>query len=791
MAEIDILVSELRELTRTLSRNTGKIGTGSPNISRNLTPPSADPNVQKTVKDFKDLANKNQSDIKQQLSHFNKLSSSLFKDATSKMGLDEMENFRKKLIEELQQSNTRTVKGLSRSINSFESAVKLQEDIAKKSSNLDEFKKLYKQIKDSQIIVNGRKIDIVSDAAKQTITDLGFDINDLSKSIKLIEREIVDTSKAIGNVSTGFIKVDGKVTKLINNLEEKGRSLSSFGSLFAPLMVFGKKILEAGDAAAKFGTQTNMQQAMFMGMTSSDLTQIQAQNKQSLLSTGMSYEQYNDKLKSGQSELLKYTASLKDANALHADMITTQQRVGGAYNGSADFLNQQKKRFIEFNRTFSTTDDQFMSMNKHLTGSGAIQGQLLKMDIRKRSLAHLEMQSTLKQLQMYGLLQDEALGAIDSLAEIGNMNPKDRWKMAGKLQATSGAIGMGAEGAELATLMRRRFSKEGDQARAVELAKTIQGGITQKYDQLGPMADFYLSSLTEGLDPILKMGEKLELAKGQEAKVNAPAGEIMKEKFQENLDVARETYQYISGALLSPVGAATIAMAGNVKDIIKLLFAGKAMGGVGGLGGAGVGAGAGGIAGGLKTLAKGVLKGGAVGLLGYGATEGAEYLKEQGHEKTGILASVAGYTAQGAGLGMIGGPLGAAMGGLTGLAYGIYDNLDEIGNVFKEANGDLSTKIKDDNSKLNTKPDADYKAEQEKISDKEQQEANIKATNKMIDVLEKQGLLTKELKEQLEKIAKNTTNMDDSLQKSIDEKMSKQTGVKITRTPRESRNGNR
>lgn len=786
MAEIDILVSEMRELTRVLSRNTGKLGSGSPNVSRTFTP-SADPNVQKTVNDFKDLANKNHSDLKQQLSHFSKLSSSLFKDATSKMGLDEMENFRKKLIDELQQSNTRTVKSLSRSINSFESAVKIQDDIARKSSNLDEFKKLYKQIKDSQIIVNGRKIDIVSDAAKQTISDLGFDLTDLSKSINLIEREIVETSKILGNVSTGFIKVDGKVTKLIENLEEKGRSLASFGSLFAPLMVFGKSILEAGDAAAKFGTQTNMQQAMFMGMNSSELTQIQAQNKQSLLSTGMSYEQYNDTLKSGQSELLKYTSSLKDANALHADMITIQQRVGGAYNGSADFLDQQKKRFIEFNRTFSTTDDQFMSMNKHLVGSSAIQGQLLKMDIRKRSLAHLEMQSTMKQLQMYGLMQDEALGAIDTLSEIGNMNPKDRWKMAGKLQASAGAVGMGNEGAELATLMRRRFSKEGDQARAVELAKTIQGGITAKYDQLGPMADFYLGSLTEGLDPILKMGEKLELAKGQEAKENAPAGGITKEDFQQNLDIARESYQYIKGALISPVGAATIAMAGSVKDIIKLLVAGKFMGNMPSLGGAG-GVGAGGI---LKNMAKGVLKGGAVGLVGYGVSEGAEQLKEKGHEKTGILASIAGYTAQGAGLGMMGGPIGAAIGGLSGIAYGIYDNLDEIGNVFKKANGDLSTKVKDTDSKINTKLDADYKEEKEKLSDKEQQELNIKATNKMIEVLQKQGVLTKELKEQLEKIAKNTTNMDDSLQKTINEKMEKTTGVKITRTPRQSRNGNR
>lgn len=62
-----------------------------------------------------------------------------------------------------------------------------------------------------------------------------------------------------------------------------------------------------------------------------------------------------------------------------------------------------------------------------------------------------------------------------------------------------------------------------------------------------------------------------------------------------------------------------------------------------------------------------------LGLAGTGLSYGSDALKENGHEGWGKAAGVGAAALQGAGMGMMFGPWGAAIGGALGAGYGVYD----------------------------------------------------------------------------------------------------------------------
>ena len=73
--------------------------------------------------------------------------------------------------------------------------------------------------------------------------------------------------------------------------------------------------------------------------------------------------------------------------------------------------------------------------------------------------------------------------------------------------------------------------------------------------------------------------------------------------------------------------------------------------------------------------------GAGLGIAGMGLSYGGDKLKESGHEGLGSAAKIAGSAASGAGMGMMLGPWGAAIGGLLGLAYGAYNEYSDKGQV--------------------------------------------------------------------------------------------------------------
>lgn len=91
----------------------------------------------------------------------------------------------------------------------------------------------------------------------------------------------------------------------------------------------------------------------------------------------------------------------------------------------------------------------------------------------------------------------------------------------------------------------------------------------------------------------------------------------------------------------------------------------------------------------LLKIGKGIA-GGLGGLLGGLALDfAAEKAEQSGHMKTAGALGTASYAATGAGLGLMFGPVGAAIGGVAGAAYGLYKNKEKLfGSSSSSGSGD-------------------------------------------------------------------------------------------------------
>jgi hypothetical protein len=135
-------------------------------------------------------------------------------------------------------------------------------------------------------------------------------------------------------------------------------------------------------------------------------------------------------------------------------------------------------------------------------------------------------------------------------------------------------------------------------------------------------------------------------------------------------------------ALTAAAGLAAIALGAiAAKNTLGKVADMATTPGGGGQGGAGAGK-----YGGLKRVAGGVLKGGVAALGGAALGMGADYAKEQGHEKTGagldVASKAASYAGTGAMIGSVipglGTAAGAVVGGVVGTGMGLYENRKTI-----------------------------------------------------------------------------------------------------------------
>ncbi len=783
------LIIELRELVTVLSAqsNIGVGGKDKFSVNeraeriRNKKNEKVENEILKNIKDFKDTSTKNLKDIKNirnLLDRQSKLSENLVKYAKNSMTEAQMDDFLVELKNQAGKINTRTTKQMMSGIKTFDDAVKLHEKILKRSENINQFgviSKELKELKKQGVPANHKKYQFLM----KKIEELGFTTKDVNRNFTQLTKETYGLVNAFGDAASR--EIPGGIYQMKNAFSKFSKFMGGLSLIAKPLIDMVKGLLEVESAAAKYGTIISNQQlikdARLMGMTQQELIEVQAKHKQTIGSMNLSYDQYNNLISKNQSELLLYTGSLKEANQMNAELFTIQKRLGSSNQDSAKFITQQTKSFKRFNSVFSMTSDEFVNMQKQLIDSSNVQGGMLMMDIKRRALHQQEMTNTIEKLKIDGLMQDQAMKVIDTFKQIGLMNPKDRWKKAAQLQAAGGALGVGREASELAMLQRRRFSQAGDMERAAELSKVMQGALTQAYEKGGPSADFFLHRLTDGLGDVFGpsgIGGMMELQKGQGLS-NERVSELMTIANKKNdtfyTDVITElrTLNNIVGAS----GDITNVM-GNVKSLFTGLLdggvlsaivgsaigvkAGRMLGGVGGKISQGVGKvkEVGATAGSNiknSSIPKRVGVGGGLAL-----TMGGHFLKsgaEEGslRQGSGILASIIGEMATGAGLGSVVAPgIGTAIGAIGGAVTGIVTNFDDMKSYFGIGNKETLTqqlsKVEDSNKEISKNDEEQNTIFNEMLKKLSMAELNnqkiIENLQKMVDLNEKIATNTEE-----------------------------------------------
>lgn len=322
-------------------------------------------------------------------------------------------------------------------------------------------------------------------AMKQHIPDIverGKFMRQTTDEFKELEEHTMDLSAAFNNASRQF---GASTTDLMKKLKD---TLVKTG-VPAAAMHLGKGLYDAGTAAAKFGTETNITDGLKLAMSSADISELQAKHKQTIMATSQSYEEYNSLIGEGVYSMRAFTGSIAEGVKLNAQSLTTFRNLGGAVQNQSDYLQDQQQRFQSWNRTFSMTADQFAEFNDQMLNSNSIQSQLYRLDKTKREQTFKDIQQSYEHLRLQGMTNEEAKSVIDRFAELsGKEDPLERFRKSVKMQAFASSMGMGAEGQRMADLMRsgdtssKEFMALG-QAIDSAHAKRMQGPLGQQIGQ--------------------------------------------------------------------------------------------------------------------------------------------------------------------------------------------------------------------------------------------------------------------------------------------------------------------
>ena len=258
--------------------------------------------------------------------------------------------------------------------------------------------------------------------------------------------------------------------------------------------------------------------------------------------------------------------------------------------------------------------------------------------------------------------------------------------------ANSAMIGMSEYGKKAAAVTAEQAKAMADNTKnANNLDTSLLNLRNQFMTAIQPALEIFQGMLVGSVDTLGKFVTAIALAmkafmetvadKGLGAAISSAIGTVMKEAviglFSSPMAIAG-----LVGAVALLFGAAAVK-AVVVQKLAELLT----QKGGGGAPGIDLPDAKGGVKGGImKRLGMGLLKGGALSILGTGASFVGDKVSEAGHKKTGASLDVGGSALQGAGMGAMVGSIipglgtvaGGAIGGVLGAGYGMYQNWNKF-----------------------------------------------------------------------------------------------------------------
>lgn len=517
-------------------------------------------------------------------------------------------------------------------------------------------------------------------------------------------------------------------------------------------------------------------QGALMGMDPKAMMEFQAQFRRTSGAMADGIDGFNKLVSANQMEMIQYTGSLQAAAQAMGNMYELSHNMGlrlEDVSGSADGLFTQ---FKKMQAVTSITVDQFVEMNRRMLSNTDVQAKLLTLNQKQRSAYVQGLNQQQLALQMMGLQKEAAESLIAATERMSNdkgLNRlQDSYKRQIYLQSVLGWSPKDARRAAVLSAKKLRNEEEEleNKQNMLKIAEqNAQRMTTGMYlgDGVTTYNEVQQQKIAEGLGIEEWLATGNQGALQQSAATNGQALAAHQAELQKRLeDPLQQIAKYtsaISDMLKGWSGSAAAILASAVVATLLNRFkvvewaVGKIFGGAGinpnapgGPGGPGA-PGGGGLRGFLKNHWRGAAGGvaglgiGVVGNLAAEALLNPDNFSKENRQTAQTAQTAVSWGATGAGLGMLMGPLGAAIGGAGGAVAGY---LYETYKYSKDFSAQMETSFA-----MGTKM---LSAEQAKLqAEKEAKEQQLKALIEQGVVTDQQYETVKRIRAELDGINAN------------------------------------
>lgn len=464
--DINALTSAIQNLDRTLKGSSSLVGSGATRGRGRGESPATYARSVTQSKRVEELNKKAVSGVRglNEITKQLKKSSTRYSDSVkladmqlqsmiSGLETDKLDVAAKRISKKLNESGNAWTRHLGSQIKSGKDLITMRERIA-----TGEYQATVKRIKADEKL------------SRQVANKLGVSINELNDSTVDFKNNMQD-----------FADTTIEVHQEFSNLQQRSeRTADGLIGLKTAALAAANALADSAISAARTGTQMEYFDAMIRGMTPEELNELQAEYRQTIASSNISFEEFNARIARSQWGLSQYTGSLRDAARMNAQAAHQAALLGASQE---EYTNRQQEQFKRLNKGLSVTVEEFMSLNETLMNSESVQSQLYRVNNRQRQAYIQDLQMTYERLRVNGLMAEQAERMLETFEAIGAKSPKERLKEAAKLQAVMGAMGMGAQGAEARQLMMGGLRGEGEKARFGEIMRDANIRIGERMSQ--------------------------------------------------------------------------------------------------------------------------------------------------------------------------------------------------------------------------------------------------------------------------------------------------------------------
>jgi len=520
----------------------------------------------------------------------------------------------------------------------------------------------------------------------------GLAIGGLIKGVTMVAQQATKQADNSLKATDEFNKMGAAGGLSAKNIAEMGIKIGLSNEQFG---LMPKALKRAGDSIVSLGATTADGQKKMMGMLA-----VTNEQREAFQRLGV-----------GQEDLMGYQADYVALQKASGVQITAKMKQDGSLQKAS---LEYTSNLLQLSAISGKSVDEAAAMQKQAQAAYEIQIDNARIT---REIKQAELEGNTERVKQLEGERDARNKMLNVVADIGDADITSGMQ---KFLATGAITEQSAAFAQMGVDMQgfRKRMQDGEDVSA-EFAQALKDGIAKKQEEVGTAAAYNkevgkVFGLTEKTMSWAAARADIDEKKAREEAAKGVAkpedGKTGKTSEEDPAQVARnkmttatieankalESMLLAANPLMSGFNALTIAVtaltaaAGIAAIALGAIAAKNTLGkvadmvtgpGGGGKGGAGAGKYAG-----MKSMAGGVLKGGVAALGGAALGMGADYAKEQGHEKTGagldVASKAASYAGTGAMIGSVvpglGTAAGAVVGGVVGAGMGMWDNRKTI-----------------------------------------------------------------------------------------------------------------